>query len=144
MRPDDPLLLAELRRDEGVRRWPYADTLGIKTVGVGHNLVAHPLSLIYPLDDAEIDVILIGDIAEVIAGLDARLPWWRSLNDVRQRVIVNMAFNMGIAGLLTFKNTLAAVRGGRYSDAAAGMLASKWAKQVGARAKRLADMMREG
>lgn len=143
-RPDDPLLLAELRRDEGVRYSPYLDTLRVQTVGVGHNLVARPLNATYPLSDDQVDAILADDLAVVFAGLNSRLPWWRSLNDVRQRVLVNMAFNMGIAGLLSFKNTLAAIKRGDYDTAADGMLASKWAAQVGPRAERLATMMREG
>jgi lysozyme len=55
-----------------------------------------------------------------------------------------MAFNLGVAGLLSFKNTLAAVKAGEWAKASAGMLASKWAKQVGLRAVRLAHMMKHG
>ena len=144
MEANDPLLIAELRRDEGVRYEPYFDVVGVKTVGVGHNLKAKPLGLLYPIDDEMVDRILLLDIADVFEELDDRLPWWRELSEVRQRVLVNMAFNLGIGGLLGFKNTLAAVKDGRYSDAAAGMLASKWAGQVGARAARLANMMQKG
>ncbi|MGU3777520.1 hypothetical protein [Burkholderia metallica] len=67
----------------------------------------------------------------------------RQLDPVRQRVVINMAFNMQ-GGLLTFTNTLAAMKRGDYAAAADGMLASKWAAQVGARATRLATMMRSG
>ncbi len=72
------------------------------------------------------------------------------MDEVRQRVIANMCFNMGIGnastgkGLLGFKNTLAAMQRGSYSMAAAGMLNSKWATQVGARATRLARAMETG
>jgi lysozyme len=59
-------------------------------------------------------------------------------------VLVNMGFNLGPEGLLGFRRTLRAVEEGRYADAAEGMLRSKWARQVGARAVRLAAMMREG
>ena len=141
---NDPLLIAELRRDEGVRYTPYNDTLGIKTVGVGHNLVAKPLGLIYPLTDTEVDSILASDLVDVFEGLDKHLPWWRDLSQARQRVLANMAFNMGVQGLLKFKNTLDAVQKAHYELAAANMLTSKWATQVGARAKRLARMMLEG
>lgn len=144
MNVNDPLLIAELRRDEGVRHSPYKDTLGIDTVGVGHNLKAHPLCLIYPLTDAEVDHILATDLVDVFAGLYEHLPWWEDLTQARQRVLVNMAFNMGIAGLMTFKNTLAAIQNAHYQIAADGMLKSKWAGQVGQRANRLAKMMVEG
>jgi lysozyme len=59
-------------------------------------------------------------------------------------VLVNMAFNMGINGLLGFKHTLELVRTGNYADAADAMLNSKWAEQVGPRAKRLSEQMRTG
>lgn len=143
MTPDDSLLNKELRRDEGVRYSPYLDTVGIPTVGVGHNLNAKPLpdGWTYPLIDAQVDQLLADDLKEVFDGLDARMAWWRKLDYARQRVLVNMAFNLGIAGLLGFNNTLAAVQQGRYSAAGAGMMASKWAHQVGDRADRLAEMM---
>lgn len=131
-------LYAELRRDEGSRSFPYTDTVGKLTIGVGRNLTDVGLS------DEEIDHLLDNDVARVESGLDRALPWWRTLDDVRQRVIANMAFNMGVFGLLTFKNTLEAIRVGDWSRAHAGMLASKWATQVGPRAKRLAEMMLTG
>ena len=143
MTPDDELLIAELRRDEGVEYSPYMDTVGIPTVGVGHNLRAKPLpdGWTYPLTDEQVDELLTWDLDAVFDGLDDKLPWWRKLDYERQRVIANMAFNLGINGLMGFKNTLAAVEQGRYSAAGAGMAASKWATQVGARADRLVDMM---
>lgn len=144
MDTNDKTLIAELRRDEGVAYVPYKDTVGIETVGVGHNLKAHPLGLIYPISDEEVDAILEQDLERVFAGLDKNLPWWRGLTHARQRVLANMAFNLGINGLMSFKNTLLYVQNGEYKKAADGMLSSKWAKQVGARAKRLADMMVQG
>lgn len=135
---DLPTLVAELKRDEGVRLKPYTDTVGKLTIGVGRNLSDVGIT------DAESTVLLQNDIQRTVAALDASLPWWRNLNPVRQRVLINMAFNMGMVGLLTFKNTLAAMQSGSYAAAAAGMLASKWATQVGARADRLAEMMRTG
>lgn len=135
---DMPTLIAELKRDEGVRLKPYTDTVGKLTIGVGRNLTDVGIT------DDECTTLLQNDVVRTVAALDKSLPWWRNLDPVRQRVVVNMAFNLGMAGLLTFKNTLAAMRGGSYAAAAAGMLASKWATQVGARAERLADMMRTG
>lgn len=147
MNPDNEAqLVVELRRDEGVRYVPYADTKGIPTTGVGHNLQASPLppGWTYPLTDDQVNQLLMSDLANVFSDLNRDLPWWTDLNDVRQRVIANMMFNLGSNRLLGFKNTLAAMRQGRYDDAAAGMLNSAWASQVGARAQRLAQMMRTG
>jgi lysozyme len=143
---NEDLLVAELRRDEGVRYVPYRDTKDIPTVGVGHNLQASPLPAgwTYPLTDAQVDMLLAQDLANVYGDLNRDLPWWTDLNDVRQRVVCNMCFNLGMSRLTGFKNTLAAMRQGAYLDAASGMLNSAWASQVGARAQRLAQMMRTG
>jgi lysozyme len=139
-------LIAELRRDEGVRYSVYKDTKGIDTVGVGHNLQAHPLPDGWkcPLNDTQVNSLLDDDLEDVFHDLDRNLPWWTDLNDVRQRALANMAFNLGITKLLGFRNTLVAMRQGKYDDAADGMLASAWATQVKGRAQRLADMMRKG
>ena len=146
MNTNDPILIKELRRDEGVEYVPYTDTVGIPTVGVGHNIQAKalPLSWRYPLTDAQVDQLLADDLEAVFKGLDKHMCWWRNLSYARQRVLANMAFNMGVQGLLGFKNTLKAVQDGRWNDAADGMMSSKWASQVKGRAQRLAKMMREG
>lgn len=128
----------ELIRDEGMKLKPYRDTVGKLSIGVGRNLDDVGISQI------EAAHMLDGDIQRTAASLDAELPWWRTLDEVRQRVVLNMAFNMGISGLMGFKNTLASMQAGKYDDAAAGMLASLWAKQVGQRAQRLAVMMQQG
>lgn len=131
-------LKKELKRDEGMRLMPYRDTVGKLTIGVGRNLDDVGIS------ESEADFLLMSDVGRAEGGLDGRIPWWRTLDETRQRVLVNMAYNMGIDGLMGFKNTLKAVQDGRWDAAAEGMLDSKWAQQVGARASRLADMMRTG
>ena len=131
-------LLAELRRDEGLRLKPYRCTAGKLTIGVGRNLDDVGIS------EAEADLLLRNDVARSMADLDEAIPWWRSLTEARQRVLVNMAFNLGATGLLGFRNTLAAIESGNYVKAANGMLQSLWASQVGERAVRLARMMVTG
>ncbi|MGG1948962.1 glycoside hydrolase family protein [Trinickia sp. NRRL B-1857] len=142
------LLEAELRRDENVRYLPYLDTAEPprRTIGAGHNMDAAPLPTewTFPLTDAQVNQLLAQDIAKACAGLDHFLPWWRSLDDVRSRVLANMAFNMGIGKLLTFRNTLTDMKLGFYAAAANGMRSSLWARQVGARAQRLARAMETG
>lgn len=131
-------LLSELERDEGLRLKPYKDTVGKLTIGVGRNLDDVGIS------EEEARHLLANDVARTVADLDRHLPWWSSLDPVRQRVLVNLCFNIGIGSLMEFKKTLGAVRRGDYVGAAYGMLASRWASQVGARATRLAHMMSTG
>lgn len=130
-------LQAELMRDEGVRLKPYKDTVGKTTIGVGRNLDDKGISR----DEAV--MLLANDIADAEGLLDRNLPWWTALDGVRQRVLVNMALNLG-GRLLGFKNTLAAIQRHDWQAAHDGMLDSLWARQVGQRAIRLAKMMLTG
>lgn len=128
----------ELIRDEGLRLKPYRCPAGKLTIGVGRNLDDTGIT------ELEAEMLLAYDIERFSYQLDRTISWWRQLDEVRQRVILNMAFNMGTAKLMEFAITLANVRAGRYKEAAAGMRNSRWAKQVGARAERLAVMMETG
>jgi lysozyme len=132
------LLKEELKRDEGVRLKPYRCTAGKLTIGVGRNLDDVGIS------QSEADMMLEHDVNKVITQLNYRLPWWCNVSEKRQHVLINMAFNLGIEGLLKFKNTLALIQAGKYQEASVAMLDSRWAKQVGNRAKRLAEEMRQG
>jgi lysozyme len=131
-------LSAQLKIDEDERSKPYKDTVGKLTIGVGRNLDDVGLS------PDEIQYLLGNDIARVKADLDRAMPWWSQMTDARQNVLANMCFNLGLSRLGGFVNTLAAMQAGKYDAAADGMLASKWATQVGARAQRLAVTMRKG
>lgn len=135
---DRKKLRRQLVLHEGYARVPYVDTVGIATGGIGRNFNAHPFS------DDLIDEWYEEDVAEAIEGLDRHLPWWRSLTEVRQRVLIDMAFNLGITGLLGFHRTLACVEAGDWEGAASGMEGSKWYRQVKGRGKRLCHMMRTG
>lgn len=133
------LLIAELRRDEGVRYMPYTDTTGHKSIGVGRNMDVSPLpsTWTFPLTDAQVNQLLMQDLQSTFKQLSASLPWWTSLDDVRQRCVANVAFNIGVLGLLGFHNALFALQRGSYAVAAAGFQASRWYGQVGARAQRI-------
>jgi lysozyme len=133
-------LIPDLMRDEGCRLTAYQDTLGIWTVGVGHAHVA-PGTV---WTQAQADAQLAADVASTEASLDIHLPWWRTLDDMRQDVIAEMGFNLGVSALCQFHNTLGAIQRGDWQAAHDGMLASLWARQVGARAVRLADQMLTG
>lgn len=134
---DRALLKKRLTISEGKRNRLYKDTVGKWTIGVGWNIEDKGLP------DGIIEQLLDIGINEAVALLDARIPWWRTLDDARQSVLVDMAFNMG-GKLFTFVNTIAAIKRGEWKKAAAGMRASLWAKQVGDRAEHLAQIMEKG
>jgi lysozyme len=138
-------LRQQLILHEALKLKPYKDTVGKITIGIGHNLTdkgMHPavVQLQYEID-----------VKEVEEDIQQHLPWVFSLDEVRQRVIYDMVFNMGIYGVLKFKNTLATIQRGDYAQAADMMMDSLWAHQVGDgpggkmdRAERLSEMMRTG
>lgn len=134
-------LRAQLSRDEGRIPHAYQDSLGFWTIGVGHLIDAHKGGR---LPEHIIDALLDYDIQEHTKELFARLPWISELDPARQAVLINMAFNLGVQGLLTFANTLAFIKAKEYEAAAKNMLLSKWAQQVGPRATRLAKQMETG
>ncbi len=123
---------------EGLRLKPYMDSGNTLTIGVGRNLEELGISR------EEALVLLHNDIARVSRELDASLPWWKQLSDTRQKVLISMAFNLGIAKLLGFTGMLSALENGDYSAAAEHMLDSRWASQVGTRAVELAYLMENG
>lgn len=142
-------LKSQLASEEGVRTKVYDDATGQPitpnttvqghpTIGIGRALDVHGLS------DAEIDMLLQNDIDAICTALDSNIPWWRQLVDVRQAVLIDMAFNMGVGGLMGWPNTLNDIRMGNYSAAADAMRTSLWAHQVGRRAQNLAAQMQSG
>jgi lysozyme len=142
-------LLAMLEQDEGRRRFVYDDATGepIKkgsvvkgnpTIGIGCELSMTGLT------DEEIDYLAENRVGRCEAELDRRWPWWRSLSEARQRVLVSMVFQMGAAGVSRFPKFLAALQRGDYAEAAAEMKDSAWAKQTPARCERLARLMEQG
>lgn len=137
-------LIEQLKRDEGLRLTAYADTEGIMTIGYGHNLQSHGQGSIQTCTHEQAEAWLQEDAATACAQLSKHLPWTDSLDDARRGVLQNMAFNLGIAGLLSFHRTLTMISMDNFTGAAEAMLESKWAHQVGARALRLSEQMRTG
>ena len=131
------LLRSQLERHEGLRLKPYLDTVGKLTVGYGRNLEDVGISR----DEA--DFMLDNDIDQVERQLET-VDEYRDLDPIRQTVIGNMAFNLGFAGLMGFKNMWAAIGRRDWDRAADEMLNSKWARQVGVRAVELSEIMRTG
>lgn len=138
----------QIKSSEGLRLNAYLDTRGVLTVGYGHNCEASPVPEVKQPADAitqeRADELFSRDLATVIASVQFALPWVGGMESARQAVLFDMAYNLGLDGLLGFKSALMAVRQGRYSDAAHGMLDSLWALQVKGRAKRLSRQMETG
>jgi len=129
----------QLIRHEGMRLKPYRCTAGKLTIGVGRNLDDRGIS------KPEAMLLLDNDILNCETELLEHLPVvYTGLNETRKAVLINMCFNLGISGLLGFKNTLAFIGVRDFERAANNMLASKWAKQVGLRAIELSEQMRKG
>lgn len=134
------LVVEQLTRMEGVKRFAYTDTVGKVSVGIGRNLTDHGLS------DDEIDLLLTNDLAHAEDDARALLSntVFDGLSETRKAVIVNMVFNLGLPRLRKFVVFLAAVKDGRHQDAAAAMLQSVWATQVKGRATELSGLMASG
>ena len=135
-------LTEQLRRDEGTRATVYKDTLGFDTIGVGRLIDSRKPGA--GLRPDEIDYLLRNDINDRVQALTKALPWFDRLDEARRGALINMAFQLGTAGLLGFKSTLALIAAGKYAEASEQMLKSKWANQTPARAKRLAEQMKTG
>ena len=126
-----------IKRHEGLRLKPYADTEGHLTIGYGRALN------IVGISDDEAEMMLRHDVANAVGKL-SRLDWFRSLDEVRAAALVDMAFNLGWLKLLGFTHFLDAVKRKDFETAAREMIDSRWAGQVGTRATELAGMIREG
>lgn len=133
-------LKSHLERDEGKRAKPYRDTAGKLTAGIGRNLDDVQLS------DDEIELMFANDVDRAItrAMNTVGSAAFGRLNDARQEVLVNMAFNLGARGLSRFVKFIAALEAGDYERAADEMVDSKWYNQVGDRGVRLEAQMRSG
>ncbi len=135
------MLKKQLRRDEGVVKHAYRDHLGYLTIGAGF-LIDERRGGAMP--DAVIDFWLDYEIDQRRNALKAILPFFNALDEVRQDALVNMAYQMGVNGLLGFKRTLHYLQRGDYELAAKEALDSNWAKQTPERAARIAKQIETG
>ena len=126
-----------LRRDEGLRLKPYQCTAGKLTIGYGRNLEDRGITR------EEAEYLLRNDIAEVERDAH-KFPWYAGLDEARKAVVLSMLFNLGPSRFRGFANTIKDIAAGDYVSASRRLLQSLWARQVGARAVRLAQMMRTG
>ena len=128
-----------IQRHEGIMPRVYLDTVQVPTGGYGHAfLVGSPIS------HKVADLLFEDDYNRCLKDYEQLRPLIGELDPIRRAVILDMLFNLGLPRLKEFKKTLAAIRAKDFEEAAKEMLDSKWARQVGYRARKLADMMRTG
>jgi len=133
------ILRPRLEKNEGIRLKPYRDSKGYLTIGIGRNLDTKGISR------EEADIMLGNDIIEAIDLVRHNIPWSVNLDDQRFSVLVEMAFQLGIGGLLLFRQTLGYLEKGDYELAALAMLESKWAKEDSPkRALELSEIIKGG
>lgn len=138
---DQGALFREIDRDEGNVPYAYQDHLGYWTIGRGFLIDKEKGGR---LPDEVNDFWLAHIIKGREAELDRRIPWWRQLSDARQRALLNVSYQLGVAGLLGFPAMLRALQAGRNEEAADEAMDSLWARQTPARAARIAEMIRKG
>lgn len=128
-------LREQLKRHEGVRLMPYKDTVGKLTIGVGRNLDERGLS------ELEVDYLLDNDVTSAYNDVVRVVPGFNTLSEDRQHALLDMVFNLGVSRFLRFRKFLAAIDARDFERAAAEMMDSKWARQVGQRAETLKAMI---
>lgn len=134
----------QLCRDEGCKLIAYLDTRDNWTIGIGHLLGKEDSWRGLTITMEKAYEYLIADIRVALDGLYDKLPWVKQLDPARQGVLLNLAFNVGVAKLLKFEKTLDHIHKGEFDEAATEILKSVWSRQVGARATRLATQLRSG
>jgi lysozyme len=134
-------IIDQLRRDEGEVLHAYQDSRGFWTIGVG---VCIDARVNCGITKAESDILTQNRVDRITAQLEQQIPWFAGLDAVRQGALLNMSYNMGVEGFLKFRQTLEYIQQGNYEAAAAEMLHSVWAQQVGDRAQRLSEQIRTG
>jgi lysozyme len=138
----------QLERDEGKLLMPYRDTRGFWTIGIGHLLGAElPQAFEQGISEQQCQDLFAADLHHVYDLMDVYLgPWWQldGINGPRSGVLLNLAFNLGTAGLSHFHEFLGFMRAKDWEGAAADLEKTPWYHQVGERAPRLCRQIREG
>lgn len=132
------VVMEELKKEEGFRAKVYKCTAGKNTIGFGRNLDDNGITY------EEAEYLLKNDIKMVDTWLNDNVPIYAKLTPERQFVLIDMCFNLGFVGVLKFRKMFEAIKAGEFAKAAAEMLNSKWAAQVGTRAIKLARIMETG
>ena len=151
--------LDKLIEHEGMVLTVYQDTLGIDTIGIGRNLKDRGISpeelaymdipnmaIVYTegISEADARYLAMNDIKIVENELSQVHKCVENLDAVRQLILMDMAFNIGVPRLCKFKKMWNAIHEGNFDAASLEMMDSRWARQVGSRARKLSDAMKSG
>lgn len=133
---DTELAIELIKRDEGLGLFPYKDTEGLLTIGFGRCIETNGIT------EEEAAYLLNNDLRQAVRDAQSFVGWelYSTLTEQRQAVLISMAYNLGLPRLKGFKKFKAAILDANWSEAKVQMLDSKWHKQVGKRAERLADL----
>ncbi len=130
-----------ITRSEGFRNSVYKDSEGYWTIG--HGILVDPRRGGGITKEESVHIVR-RRLERLQVSINQNLHWTRKLSDKRREALLRMAYNLGFKGLRTFKKMLFALEEGEYDQAADEALDSKWAKQVGTRATRIANLIRHG
>ncbi len=144
-----PDLVSDLQRDEGWRGFLYDDANGAPirpgTAVHGHPTIAWGFALdVAPLTQNEALPILTGRALSVVNGLRSAASWIAGLSEPRQRALSNMAYQLGVTGLLKFNTFMSLMEHGQFDQAADDLETTAWYGQSGDRAKRIQMLIRNG
>lgn len=121
--------------DEGLELKPYRCSADKLTIGVGRNIQEVGIT------KEEAMVMLENDIARVAGECTRAFDWFLDLTPIRKEAIINLVFNMGLSKFKQFKKTIAFIEAGDWERAGAELLDSNYARQVGQRSQRVANML---
>lgn len=133
-------LIEDVKVDEGTILHAYVDNRGYTTIGSGILIDQRGGGI----TDAENEMLLENRLNITISNLDLKLPWIVTKSDNIQRQITNMAYQLGVSGVLQFQNMLSYLKADNFSAAADAALDSAWAKQTPNRAQRVTNCIRQG
>ena len=139
-------LREQLKIDEGCVYEIYNDHLGYATFGIGHLVLEsdpeYGADIGTPVSDDRVIEAFEQDVQTVLSDCSILYPDFDELPEEAQQVIANMMFNLGRPRLSAFKGMKAGVDARDWNEAADQMVDSRWYRQVGARAERLVERMR--
>ncbi len=150
---DETDVLQRLCFHEGIKLSPYYDSRGLLTIGVGRCVETNPITQAeekvvgdwrHGITKNAAFYLLRNDVARVKKMCKELIPFWKELDDERQYALLDMAFQLGMNGVLKFKKMLSYLAVGNYRQAAEECLHSAYARQTPNRARRIAQTIKTG